>query len=99
MKRASGGITAYRKHTSLLIQQDIDGTHDFGRLPVLRAYDLAREITLAVYQVGFRNHDGPVTCFDFLRGVAIRGKGYVMFLKKLLVGGGIFVFADTENDA
>ena len=40
---------------SILIQQNIDGLHDFRRLPILRAYNLACEAALAIDQVRFRD--------------------------------------------
>src|ERR1700733_8262728 len=44
----------------ILLQQDIDGAHDFDRLPVLRSHDLARETALAIDQICFGKHGGAV---------------------------------------
>src|SRR5882762_4528500 len=103
MSRPSGrvcdGITAYHEHGSLLIQQDIDGTHHFRRLPILRAYDLARQTAFAVDQEGFRKHGGSVFGGTLLASVTVGGEYHVVVHEEFFVGCLVFVHAHAEHDA
>src|SRR5882757_208501 len=97
--RVCDGITAYHEHGSLLIQQDIDGTHHFGRLPVLRPNDLASQTAFAVDQEGFRKHGGSVLGGTLLASVTVGGEYHVVVHEEFFVGCLIFVHAHAEHDA
>ena len=81
----------------ILIQQDIDRAHDFGRLPVLRADDLACQAAFAIDQVGFGIHGGAVIGGSFFRRIAVGGKDHVIVLQKFFVRVVVFVHADAQN--
>src|SRR5467141_419244 len=82
----------------LLIQQGIDGTHHFGRLPILRAYDLARQTAFAVDQEGFRKHGGSVLGGTLLASVTVGGEYHVVVHEEFFVGCLVFVHAHAEHD-
>src|SRR5580658_4496150 len=84
---------------SILIQQDIDGAHDFDRLPILRSYDLASEAALAVDQVRFGKHRRAIIRGGLLGGVAIGREDHMIVHEKLFVRVLVFVHADAKNDS
>jgi hypothetical protein len=86
-------------NNSILFQQNVDGIHDFRRLPILSPDDLAHEASLAIDQVSLRDHHRSIHCLDLFGGIAIGGKIDVIILNKFLVGVGVFVFADSDNDS
>ena len=62
----------------ILIQQDVDGAQDFGRLPILGTHDLACEAALAIDQIRFGIHGRAVIRGGFFGGIAVGREDHVI---------------------
>src|SRR5258708_37704328 len=83
----------------LLTQQYFNGTHDFGRLPILGAYNFARQAALAINQISFRKHRGSIIGGALLARVTISREDHVIIREEFFVSCLIFVHAHSENYA
>jgi len=79
------------------IQYRVKVSGEFRAGPILRTNDFAVETAFPIDNIRFWIHRGAVVERNFLRWIAIVGKTELVGLQKIVVGGLVFVEADTQD--